>query len=169
MFLSKEKLLEALNKLKNDIPQSVITALKNHLAAKALVETMKPTVEKIQSELMEKHQPHAITGFRRGCVKSKPIDNWEQLYLASKDVANAMYRESREKLLALGFTAKEDCCPYLSAESLVIDTDMALVNELQPFTGIGNDHLLFVKHRKKYNEIILTMLITLCESKRIKL
>ena len=147
-----------------------ITAAKALFLAMAYLQTVRPDLEKIQQEVLNKfnykwdiektHEPltdEFIVKYGEYCKK------WGMTYLISdKDFAHCL-TEYHCRFTEKGYKVKEfGYCPLLVAESMEREAKALLINSMESVTKISYDNLIYSKDWKetikKYINLTLSLL-----------
>jgi hypothetical protein len=146
--MSNKQSKEIMNRTAVKPSKEIIQAAKNVLKARALVESLRPKIQAIQTELLTKldardEDGEPVTLSNKYCMTDAYADQYYPML-------NAAYR-------AAGFDLEPDFCPLLMAENEVI-TLTAVMNKLAEtlVTGFQVDSSkLYGEARKKLTDLNL--------------
>lgn len=146
--------------------QDMINAAKAVFAAKAWVETIKPTVNGYKKGVLARHQWHIAKQWvgRRG-EKDRIILDPADSYLLSDQDAQVYYREVNEARKAAGLHVKsEDMCPLLVAEHAEVKAIWGLFDAMEGINGVTQNQLLCagLDKYKEMTELMLKLLAPYC-------
>lgn len=138
---------------------AVITAAETIFIAMAYEQTVREQLEPIQQEEVEFWKFEVCEDMKRFEPETL-ITDFKMMYLASEEDRKLYWTCMNEHHNRLGFKKKsKDHCPILVAESQTRDAKRLLIDVLEPFTGINEDHLIgCMKHYKEYIELHLNLL-----------
>lgn len=140
----------------------MISAANAYVMAKAYTETIRPEIEKIQSDLLQKFRykwdVDRVTG---GSKNRRDIleftDNygdyckdWKMTYLIKDSDFGHLMAEYHAAVTAAGYKVKPDCCPLLVAENLQRQAEHLIFELFEPITGIS--HTQIVSGRSGWQE-----------------
>jgi hypothetical protein len=94
-----------------------------------------------------------VDGLSRGERRGTPIEKPDQLYMCTDEAGVAAYFEECDQAhRAHGFKGPKGHCPALTAETLLMRTEQALIDLAKPLTGIDD---VYGDDRKRYLEILI--------------
>jgi hypothetical protein len=124
----------------------------------AMVGTIRPVVIGYQTEILKQGQWRVRPQFatRRG---DEVITDPAQSYLMSEEnFADYDAKCKAARLEAKLPVEKEGNCPLLEAESLLIKAERALIDAMQPVTGLTAERFVPMSARKEYIDLTLKLL-----------
>ena len=158
--------------LKKAITPARIKAAKTVFMAMAYVETIRPKVEKYQRRILEiEKYPYSEEAMgRREKAPDDYIKKAGDAYLMSDGDAAHFFKRLREERDAAGFKVKgPDNCPLLEAEQLLREAQRALVDLMEPVTGITHEGLCCIgdglESFKKYIDLTLKLFAPYVDAK----
>jgi hypothetical protein len=155
--------MKALKKPNSD----VVTATETLLLAQAWVDTVKPIVTAYQIKVLASMNARTEKQHRK--YDDYIILDPERTYLMGEDDFQTYITLTRIEQDKAGLvTESRDFCPLLVAESLLSDAQNALVDILEPITGLSA-HLLIcngMKVYRQYLEICLSWLARFVDSQK---
>jgi hypothetical protein len=139
----------------------LIRAAKTVFMAMAYAETIRPTVEGYQKTILAEMQARPEQRWiDRGVEKDEPILNPERAYLLNDTDSAVYFRRLDEEKEKAGFHGLESgYCPLLIAEDLVRKAEHALVDLMEPLTGISHQAIFCapnaLENYRKYLKLTL--------------
>jgi len=136
-----------------------------YLMAKAYAELQREKVDAIQRRLLDatEYYPDRTLG-RRGITKRERITDPKSTWLMSDTDSNKYLTDLRNELTAAGYTIEDIpdqpywiyTCPALSAETLQIDAERALIHQAGELLNCGPDfyHRLLCAGLDKLHEFV---------------
>jgi hypothetical protein len=136
-----------------------IDAAKTVFIAKAHLETIKPIVEGYQKEVLARHNFKDDEG--------NIVLDTKRTYLMNDADFRVYLDEVAIEHKKHGFDVKPDYCPLLIAESNLIDAEGALIDVYYKVTGIERTDIGRLDHRRRYLDLILSMMAQHLDSRKI--
>lgn len=147
------------------ITDEMIAAGKTVFIAMAYVETLRPIVRAYQEKVLKRFS--FLPNPELEEESNAPILTPGQEYLLTDEDAKKVFAAYNEERKKAGLKVEsEDHCPLCVAEHLLTKAKWALVEALEPLTGLTHD-MLMRKYSayKEYIEISLRMLAPFVETK----
>ena len=143
-----------------------IKAAQTVFEAMALVETVKPIVRGYETEILKLHQWRTAPEYiERGRPDQIILDPDQSDWLSDADFG--VFAEEciiARKKSGL-YVEREESCPLLVAEHLLLDAKHALIDIMEPVTGIKYSDLWRVKNYDNCVDLYLNMFAPLVDSK----
>lgn len=120
-----------------------ITAAKNLMLAMAHQQLVEPVVTAYQREILVANQWRISPEFVELGCKDEVITDPKRAYLMSEQDASKYFALIEEAKKSSGLkVSNPDYCPLLEAETFVLDARRAMVEVMEPVTGITWDQLM---------------------------
>jgi len=147
----------------------MVRAAETVFLAKAWLETVRPIVEGYQRAILEQEKYAYAEKHhdRRGKVWADYISDPNQTYLmADDDHAHYVKRCNEERIKAGLKVDNEAYCPLLVADHMVIQAENALIDIMEPVTGLSRDRVYMLEDRKKLLDLTLRLLAPYCKTRK---
>ena len=151
----------------------MIQAASTVFLAIAYTETIRPTIEAIQSKLLKELSFKPSEKWVKMGINDLPerITENKNAYLLNDEDAKKYFSLLDEEVKKAGFNVKTGYCPLLIAEDMERKAKRLLIDTMEPITGFNTDKILCtgLDNYKKMVELTLALLAPYCkESKEIK-
>lgn len=154
-----------ITKLRNFKPNAAqIDAAEAVLLAMAFLETVRPVVLGYQRRILEAHQFHLdpmwVDEYQ---MEDEVILEPDHAYLLSKEDSAVYYSEQKQARDAAGLKVeRDDFCPLLVAENMLLSSQHALIVAMEPVTGITLDKIFCAPHcldrLREYNDLLVRLM-----------
>ena len=141
--------------------EAQIRAAENTLVAMTHEQTVRPVVERYETEILARHQfPIAAKWVEKGIGHSIILDR-KQAFLLSEEHASIFYKECEEARIASKLTVMaEGNCPLCEAEHVRIQAENALLESMATIPGmeVFAKRVLTLEMRARAIDLILGLL-----------
>lgn len=139
----------------------MIRAAETVFRCMAMVQTIKPIVKGYQQKILdyEKYEYSEKHQNRRGMERTDWIKDPNLTYLMNdSDFKHYLKRCNEERIKAKLHVEKEEYCPLLVAEHMLVLAQNALIDIMEPVTTIKRDQVYNMEHRDKLIDLTLKLL-----------
>lgn len=151
--------------------KELIEAVKNLLAAKALVQVVEPIVTKYETEILANHQftidPQYVT---EEIETNQVILRSFDAYLLKEDDYKVYETERRAEMKAAGFEMdNEEKCPLLVAQNKEFKAKRSVLAEGKYITNLNPEDIYNLKDRNKMIELLTGFVVAYCRECKLDL
>lgn len=135
---------------------------------KAAVETIRPIVTRYQREILARNRFHIAKHWVEMGDEDKIILDPKEDYMLEDSDFQVYLAECRVEQKKTGlFTESPDFCPLLVAENLLIQAEHVLIDSFEILTGVKGADLWKLDHRKRYLDLLLSMMAQYMDKDKI--